>query len=161
MTSVSAFNDMMGNFLAELHLSFPEEKSIKKYMTTFELLRSANGRLVIDGFMSAVAPHANQISAKDEAFFIENAETIDFLKDINFKKIWPIASANTREAIWDYIQTLCMLGNTIRSIPPDTLAMIEKVAKQCTDKLQEDGGDIDESQLMKSMQGLLSGMMKK
>jgi hypothetical protein len=39
--------------------------------------------------------------------------------------------------------------------------MIESVAKQCADKLQEEGGDIDESQLMKSMQGLLGGMMKK
>jgi|TARA_B110000285_G_scaffold223672_1_gene279495 biotin operon repressor len=161
MTSVTAFNDMMGQFLAELHMSFPEEKSIKKYMTAFELLRSANGRLVVDGFMAAIAPHMDKISAKDENFFIENAETIDFLKDINLKNIWPIASDNTREAIWQYIQTLYMLGTTITSIPPETLSMIESVAKQCADKLQEEGGDIDESQLMKSMQGLLGGMMKK
>jgi|TARA_B110000093_G_C12875527_1_gene369626 hypothetical protein len=161
MTSVTAFNDMMGQFLAELHMSFPEEKSIKKYMTAFELLRSANGRLVVDGFMTAIAPHMDKISAKDENFFIENAETIDFLKDINLKNIWPIASDNTREAIWQYIQTLYMLGTTITSIPPETLSMIESVAKQCADKLQEEGGDIDESQLMKSMQGLLGGMMKK
>jgi hypothetical protein len=152
---------MMGQFLAELHMSFPEEKSIKKYMTAFELLRSANGRLVVDGFMAAIAPHMDKISAKDENFFIENAETIDFLKDINLKNIWPIASDNTREAIWQYIQTLYMLGTTITSIPPETLSMIESVAKQCADKLQEEGGDIDESQLMKSMQGLLGGMMKK
>ena len=161
MTSVTAFNDMMGQFLSELHMSFPEEKSIKKYMTAFELLRSANGRLVVDGFMAAIAPHMDKISAKDENFFIENAETIDFLKDINLKNIWPIASDNTREAIWQYIQTLYMLGTTITSIPPETLSMIESVAKQCADKLQEEGGDIDESQLMKSMQGLLGGMMKK
>jgi hypothetical protein len=130
-------------------------------MTAFELLRSANGRLVVDGFMAAIAPHMDKISAKDENFFIENAETIDFLKDINLKNIWPIASDNTREAIWQYIQTLYMLGTTITSIPPETLSMIESVAKQCADKLQEEGGDIDESQLMKSMQGLLGGMMKK
>jgi biotin operon repressor len=161
MTSVTAFNDMMGQFLTELHMSFPEEKSIKKYMSAFELMRSANGRLVVDGFMSAIAPHIDQISAKDEYFFIENAENIDFLKDINLKNIWPLASANTREAIWQYIQTLYMLGTTITSIPPETLSMIENVAKQCADKLQDEGGDIDESQLMKSMQNLLGSMMKK
>lgn len=161
MTSVTAFNDMMGQFLAELHMSFPEEKSIKKYMTAFELMRSTNGRLVVDGFMGAIGPHMNKISEKDENFFVENAETIDFLKDINLKKIWPLASAGTRDAIWQYIQTLYMLGTTITSIPPDTLKMIETVAKQCADKLQDEGGDIDETQLMKSMQGLLGGMMKK
>jgi hypothetical protein len=56
-----------------------------------------------------------------------------------------------------------MLGTTITAIPPETLSMIETVAKQCADKLQNDDGeiDIDESALMKSMQGLLSGMLKK
>jgi len=152
---------MMGQFLAELHMSFPEEKSIKKHMTAFELMRSANGRLVVDGFVADIAPHMDKISEKDENFFIENAETIDFLKDINLKNIWPVASDNTREAIWQYIQTLYLLGTTITSIPPETLSMIESVAKQCADKLQDEGGEIDESQLMKSMQGLLGSMMKK
>ena len=56
-----------------------------------------------------------------------------------------------------------MLGTTITAIPAETLSMIETVAKQCADKLQDDEGnmDIDENALMKSMQGLLSGMMKK
>jgi hypothetical protein len=161
MTSVTAFNDMMGQFLAELHMSFPEEKSIKKYMTAFELMRTTNARLVVDGYMAAIGPHMEKISDKDDSFFIENSESIDFLKDINLKKIWPLASESTRGAIWQYIQTLYMLGTTITSIPPETLSMIENVAKQCADKLQDEGGDIDESQLMKSMQGLLGGMMKK
>jgi len=57
---------------------------------------------------------------------------------------------------------LYMLGMTITAIPAETLSMIEMVAKQCADKMQnEDGGmEIDEAQLMKSMQGLLGGMMK-
>lgn len=161
MTSVTAFNDMMGQFLTELHKTFPEEKSLKKYIAAFELMSSTNPKLVVEGFMGAISPHMDKISAKDENFFIENAETIDFLKDINLKNLWPKASVNTREAIWQYIQTLYMLGTTITSIPPETLSMIETVAKQCADKLQEDGSEIDENQLMKSMQGLLSGMMKK
>jgi hypothetical protein len=56
-----------------------------------------------------------------------------------------------------------MLGTTITSIPADTLSMIENVAKQCADKIQDGGedGEIDEAKLMQSMQGLLGGMMKK
>ena len=42
MSSVTAFNDMMGQFLAELHKTFPEEKGIKKCMSGFEIMRSSN-----------------------------------------------------------------------------------------------------------------------
>ena len=80
-------------------------------------MSSTNPKLVVDGFMAAIASHMDKISAKDENFFIENAGTIDFLKDINLKNLWPKASAGTREAIWQYIQTLYMLGTTINLFP--------------------------------------------
>ena len=41
MASVTAFNDMMGQFLVELHKTFPEEKGIKKMMTSFDVLKSS------------------------------------------------------------------------------------------------------------------------
>ena len=63
MTSVNAFNDMMGQFLAELHKTFPEERAIKKSMSGFELMRQSNPRLVVDGFMTGVAPYADKIGA--------------------------------------------------------------------------------------------------
>ena len=44
MTAVAAFNEMMGQFLVELHKTFPEEKGIKKFMTSFDLLKSTNPR---------------------------------------------------------------------------------------------------------------------
>jgi hypothetical protein len=163
MTSVTAFNDMMGQFLTELHSAFPEEKGLKKYMAAFELMRGANGRMVVEGFMANISPHVDKINARDETFFLEQADKIDFLKDINLAQCWPKASDGTRSAIWQYIQTLYMLGTTITAIPPETLSMIETVAKQCADKMQGEDGEmnIDEAQLMKSMQGLLGGMMKK
>jgi hypothetical protein len=163
MTSVTAFNDMMGQFLTELHSAFPEEKGLKKYMAAFELMRGANGRMIVEGFMANISPHVEKINARDETFFLEQADKIDFLKDINLAQCWPKASEGTRGAIWQYIQTLYMLGTTITAIPPETLSMIETVAKQCADKMQGEDGEmnIDEAQLMKSMQGLLGGMMKK
>jgi|TARA_B110000503_G_scaffold25648_1_gene40508 hypothetical protein len=163
MTSVGAFNDIMGQFLMELHSTFPEEKGLKKYISAFELMRTANGKLIVDGFMSNVGPHVEKIAARDESFFLEHARTIDFLKDINLQACWPKASEGTRAAIWQYLQTLCRLGSTISAIPPETLSMIENVAKQCVDKMQGDDGELnfDESKLMESIQGLLGGMLKK
>ena len=161
MSSINAFNDMMGQFLAELHKTFPEERGIKKCMSGFEIMRTSNPRLVVDGFMASVTPFADKISAKDDTFFINEAKNLDFLKDVKLEEHWAGISDGTKDAIWQYIQTLYMLGTTISSIPEDTHSMIEKVAKQCADQLDMDGSNIDESALMKTMQGMLGGMLKK
>ena len=161
MASVTAFNDMMGQFLVELHKTFPEEKGIKKMMTSFDVLKSTNPRLVVDGFMTGVTPYAEKISSKDESFLLKEIDTIDFLKDLNIKSYWERMSANTRGATWQYLQTLYMLGATIISIPDDTLKMIEGIAKQCADKMETDGGELDQDALMKMMGSMLSGLPKK
>ena len=161
MSSVTAFNDMMGQFLMELHKTFPEEKGLKKYITAFELLRDTNPKKIVNKFMTNVSPHVDKISARDESLFLDDSAELEFMKAINIKECWPKASDGTKAAIWQYIQTLYMLGTTITSIPAETLAMIENVAKQCAEKMQNDGEGIDESQLMKSMQSMLGGMMKK
>tara|TARA_B110000858_G_scaffold71388_2_gene82831 strand:+ start:421 stop:906 length:486 start_codon:yes stop_codon:yes gene_type:complete len=161
MASVTAFNDMMGQFLVELHKTFPEEKGIKKMMTSFDLLKSTNPRLVVDGFMTGVTPYAEKISSKDESFLLKEIDTIDFLKDLNIKSYWERMSANTKGATWQYLQTLYMLGTTITSIPDDTLKMIEGIAKQCADKMDTEGGELDQDALMKMMGSMLGGLPKK
>jgi|TARA_R110000822_G_scaffold49796_7_gene130658 hypothetical protein len=161
MASVTAFNDMMGQFLVELHKTFPEEKGIKKMMTSFDLLKSTNPRLVVDAYMKGVTPYADKISSKDESFLLDEIETIDFLKDLNIKTYWERMSVATRSATWQYLQTLYMLGTTITSIPDDTLKMIENIAKECAEKMQDGDGDLNQDALMKMMSGMLGGMPKK
>ena len=161
MASVTAFNDMMGQFLVELHKTFPEEKGIKKMMTSFDVLKSTNPRLVVDAFMKGVTPYAEKISVKDESFLLKEIETIDFLKELNIKSYWERMSDNTKGATWQYLQTLYMLGTTITSIPDDTLKMIEGIAKECADKMENDGGELDQDALMKMMGSMLGGLPKK
>lgn len=161
MASVSAFNDMMAQFLVELHKSFPEEKGIKKMLTSFDLLKSTNPRLVVDAFMTGVSPYADKISTKDETFLLDEIEKIDFLRELDIKSYWTRMNENTKGATWQYIQTLYMLGTTIVSIPSETLSMIEGIAKDCADKMQAGDGQMDQDALMKMMGGLLGGLPKK
>ena len=161
MASVTAFNDMLSQFLVELHKTFPEEKGIKKMTTSFEMLKQTNPRLIVDGFMKGVTPYADRISAKDEKFILEEIEKIDLLKDLNIKSYWDRMSPNTKAATWQYLQTLYMLGTTITAIPAETLNLIEGIAKDCADKMQTEGGEIDQDALMKMMGSMLGGMAKK
>tara|TARA_B110000483_G_scaffold76171_1_gene94858 strand:+ start:845 stop:1327 length:483 start_codon:yes stop_codon:yes gene_type:complete len=160
MASVTAFNDMMSQFLVELHKTFPEEKGIKKMLTSFDVLKSTNPRMVVDGFMSGVSPYASQISAKDDKFLLEECGKIDFLKDLDLATYWMKMSANTREVTWQYLQTLYMLGTTITSLPPDQMAQIEALAQGVASKLQDEGGELNEEALMKMMGSMLGSLGK-
>ena len=161
MASVTAFNDMLSQFIVELHKTFPEEKGIKKMTTSFEMLKQTNPRLIVDGFMKGVTPYADKISSKDESFLLEEIEKIELLKDLNIKSYWSRMSDNTKAATWQYLQTLYMLGTTITAIPAETLGLIETIAKDCADKMQTEGGEIDQDALMKMMGSMLGGMGKK
>ena len=161
MASVSAFNDMMSQFLVELHKTFPDEKGIKKMLTSFDMLKSTNPRLVVNGFMDGVTPYAGKISAKDETFLLEEVENIEFLRELDIKKYWGNMSANTKAATWQYLQTLYMLGTTITSLPDDTLSQIEKIAKGVANQMQDGDGEIDQDALMKMMGSMIGGLPKK
>jgi len=149
MTSISAFNEMMDQFMIELKQTFPEEKAIGKYYTGFDILKKSNPRKCVVGFMDEITPYAAQIMNKDENFLLDTNNVLPkVLDEMNIRGHWtPELGQATKDAIWQYLQTLYMLGTTIVSIPSDTLNMIEKVAKQCADTMQGDGG-LDEKALM-------------
>jgi len=152
---------MMSQFLVELHKTFPDEKGIKKMLTSFDMLKSTNPRLVVDGFMNGVTPYAAKISAKDETFLLDEVENIEFLKELDIKRYWSKMTPNTKNATWQYLQTLYMLGTTITALPDDTLSQIEKIAKGVADQMQNGDGQFDQEALMKMMSGMLGSLPKK
>jgi hypothetical protein len=140
MSTISAFIDMLEQFINELIETFPDEKSFKKYQLTVQIARKANPRSVLTTFMESVTPYSQKLMEKDEAFMTEDSVNIEVINDLNIKAIWtPDLSENTKSAIWQYLQTLYLLGTTISFLPQDTLAMLEAVAKQCVDQIGEEG----------------------
>lgn len=150
MASYQAFNSMMDEFINELIQTFPEEKSLKLYKTQFETIRKANPRKIVESFMSAISPYSDDISNRNEEIMRKD---IDLLKKLNIAKWWTKdLSDNTKNAIWQYLSTLMMLGTTITSIPQDMLKNIENVAEQCASQLDSD------SNQMPNMSSIFSGL---
>jgi hypothetical protein len=98
--------------------------------------------------------------AKDPKLFDLLTEPESVLAELNINKLWKSGiSDGTKDAIWQYIQTLYILGTTITSIPQDTLNMIEDVANKCAASMMNNGDNkFDEKSLMSGMSGLLSSM---
>ncbi len=164
-TTVGAFNDMMQQFLDELVLTFPEEKKLAKYQAAFEMIKSATPKKPLKEFMSSISPYANQLMQKDESFFTVHIKKISFLSELNIDSLWtPDLSQSTKDAIWQYLQTLYILGTTISALPAETLHMIESVAQKCAGQIQDNAtsadGSIDEAALMNSMSGLMNNLLK-
>lgn len=159
-TTVSAFNDMMEQFLDELVLTFPEEKSFLKFQASFAILRKTHPRAALENYMASIGPVASHLMQKDERFFIkDHPDDIPVLKELNIARIWTDdLSDTTKEAIWKYLQTLYILATTISVLPADTLSMIENVAEKCAKQMSEDGLSGEEA-LMKNMSGLMSSLM--
>jgi hypothetical protein len=156
MASVGAFNDMMAQFLSELQKTLPSEKGVTKAIAGFELMRSANPRKVVDTFMTSIAPYSAKIAAQD-ATFIEDLRNVEGLKDLNLAASWASMSPNSQGAVWSYLQTLSLLGTTISALPAETLGMIENIAQECADGIEQ-GGELDQKDLMGAMSKMLGSM---
>lgn len=133
-TTITSFNELMQQFLDDLEIAFPNDSAIKKYQATFGLVKKTNARKPLTEFMSSITPFASQIMSKDESFFLQS--DVDFVKSLNIKDLWSQATSENKDAIWQYLQTLYIIGMTISSLPPETLSVIENVAKQCAESLK-------------------------
>ena len=149
MTSVGTFNDMLQQFILELESTFPEEKAFKKYHTSFDIMRAANPRKCVDVYMKNAGKYSDMIMQKNDSFFTE-------LTELPIGDYWnDDLSDGTKNAIWQYLQTLNILGMTITTIPADMLSMVEGVAAKCAEGIQGGG---DEKSLMNGMSSLFSSM---
>ncbi len=136
MSTISAFCDMLEQFCGELIQTFPDEKSFKRYKTTVEMSRKVNPRKIVTCYMDNLTPYSQKLMSKDETLFTDDSKNIEIINDLNIVAIWtPELSVNTKDAIWQYLQTLYIIGTTIALLPQDTLSMIENVAKQCVDQM--------------------------
>ena len=110
--------------------------------------------------MLGCSKYSDKIMAKDAKLFDLLNEPDSVLAELNINKLWKSGiSDGTKDAIWQYIQTLYILGTTITSIPQDTLDMIEDVANKCAASMMNNPDKkFDEKSLMSGMSGLLSSM---
>lgn len=155
MSSVQAFISVMDEFLNELMKTFPEEKKIAVYYNSFKLMKKTNPRVILDTFMTEASKRSEAITKRDESYFLGGDD--EFMNEINVKKWWTDdLSQSTKDAIWQYINTLFVLGTTITSIPSNLLTTIEGVAEQCASQM-EDGEGV-EGMKPENMENLLAGM---
>lgn len=137
-TVLDNFNKILEEFILKSISSFPEEPKIKSYYRMFEFSKKCNKQLPIKLFMGGCLEFKEQIKSRDTEFFMNHSGFVkkcvkrtSFTDDMGLRNNWEKLDDDTKKNVWDYIQTLYVLGETFINNDPDILADIRKTYETC------------------------------
>ena len=123
MSILSAFNNVITNFIDDCILVFPEDKDFKVYKKGVQLLVKVNPKKVLTVFTEYTNIYREQILIKNEDFFLKNdytdvVSTSNKYSDSeifnNFKNIkgyWLELEDSNKTKIWDYMLLLITISD--------------------------------------------------
>lgn len=116
MSIKQIFLQQIDNFINDLCTIFSKSGEIQLFGEKYNLIRSANSKLVIEYFIQFIYPHKKAIMEQDESFFL-NGGGQEELKDNsglklrdNIRSLWiNEMSDENKEIIWKYFKTFIIL----------------------------------------------------
>ena len=114
-TNIEYFNYNLKLFVNDIIKVFPDLKEeLVEYYGVILTDDNSNEDKFIKRFMRKLGDKKNFISQKDDKLF---DESIHILKGVDFKELWVSEKLKdeTKQTIWDYLQTLYVIGETIVS----------------------------------------------
>jgi len=111
------FNKTLNEFMLKMISQFPNETKLKTYHAAFKVSTVCNLETPINIFMGGCLNFTTQIKNRDSEFFIKKDTFIQkatklssFSDDIGLVNYWEGLSDVSKNAIWDYVQTLFVMG---------------------------------------------------
>ena len=152
-TNIEYFNYYLKMFVGSIIDIFPEYKEVlSDYYKPLLENETSNEDKYVKRFMVKMKDYKNQISEKDASIF-ENSVYI--LKNVDFKNIWSNTelSDTNKEKIWEYLQTMYVLGESIISDCDRIQSLVKSFQKITSGDNAEDmeGGDKAMFQMLKNL----------
>lgn len=158
-TAIQAWNNYFDSFMLELCETFPECVELLTLKDACEVMLEEDEHSVLNKFLTELEPHVEALTNQDEKAFFE--ADIDFLKQMGVEKYWtPDLEVETKSAIWNYLQQLFVMGQTIKQVPPETLRALEMYAQNMTNQWEQQDIDLNEIDLKKLSMGAMEAVMK-
>lgn len=128
------FNNMMEEFIIKMINAFPCEPKLKTYYNAFKFSRMYSKILPLQIFMGGCLDFKEAIGKRDSNFFLNREGFMDkcrrassFSNDVGLKDLWDDTSEEIQGFIWDYIQTLFVLGELFIQDNKDSEDVINRV----------------------------------
>jgi hypothetical protein len=128
-TNIEYFNYNLKLFVLDIIKIFPElEEALKEYYAEVLTEDTSNEDKFIKRYMRKMTDYKQHISQKNNDIF---NESIHVLKGVDFKELWEKKEMkeSIKNTIWDYIQTLFVIGETIVSDSNSIKKLVENFKK--------------------------------
>jgi len=116
---VATFNKLFDEFLEKIIAKFDSQK-LKTYRRAFLLLKDTYPETPVNLFMVGCVNYKTEILSRNDSFFLKDEKIQENLKkfgnftqDCGIDVNWNTLSPVTKKAIWDYIQSLFVLGEIV------------------------------------------------
>jgi len=118
---IDKFNFLFGEFLDKIINKFPGNK-LKSYKRGFSVLKFSSPSTPVNLFMAGCITYKEHIRERNETFFLRNDDingTLNnsfggnFGEESGLSNYWEQFTDSTKTAIWDYLQSLYMLGEMV------------------------------------------------
>lgn len=116
---IDNFNKLFEEFLEKIISKFPYAR-LKTYYRGFKILKTTSPATPANLFMAGCVDYKAQIKQRDDAFFLKDKNVNEraknfgnFTEDCGLDTYWNELTTTTKKAIWDYIQSLFVLGEII------------------------------------------------
>lgn len=116
MSIKQIFLQQTDNLIDELCNIFPNHNDILLFREKYNLVKSANSKLIIEYFVMYIYPFKKMIMDQDESFFLDGGGQ-DEIKDSsglkfrdNIKNLWIAEMSNeNKDIVWKYFKTFIIL----------------------------------------------------
>ena len=153
-TNIEYFNSTLKLFINNIIKIYPEYKeTLDEYYGELLELDSCNDDKYVKRFMRKFGDHKELISAKNDDLF---KDTICFLKNVDFKDIWENEKTDDsiKKTIWDYLQTLFVIGDTIISDTDRIKSLVESLKKKRDNEPLDEAINPENKELLDMLQNL-------
>ena len=114
------FNRILDEFISKMVATFPDQTKLVGYYRAFKVAKIYKEELPLQIFMGGCLRFKEQITNRDEEFF-KNRDTFvsgcsncsSFGQDTGLVEYWDRTSDVTKNSIWEYVQTLFVLGEIV------------------------------------------------
>ena len=127
---INSFNIVSEEFFQKLLKTFPNENKFSVYYTNFIAAKTFSNRLPVEYIMNNMKDYGYWILTRDEKFFksdniISMAES--FSEKSGLVDIWESMDNKIKNNVWEYIQSMYVLGMRSMELDDELNNIIEKI----------------------------------
>jgi hypothetical protein len=116
---IETFNKLFEEFLEKIISKFDVPK-IKTYRKLFVIMKEMSPETPVNIFMAGCINYKDEIKNRNETFFLKDKKINEqvknfgnFTEDCGLDAYWNELTPKTKKAIWDYVQSLFVLGEIV------------------------------------------------